>query len=108
MQYNSSYNKVFHVLNNNKITLKNILKALNIKDVKILSNEDLFEYIKSNKEKLGLINDITSKTLSTKKIDINSDFSNNYFNKLGLKWLKIDDEYIKKYISLGDTKNEKN
>lgn len=108
MQYNSSYNKVFHVLNNNKITLKNILKALNIKDVKILSNEDLFEYIKSNKEKFGLINDITSKTLSTKKIDINSDYSNNYFNKLGLKWLKIDDEYIKKYISLGDTKNEKN
>ena len=62
--------------------------------------------IKSNKEKIGLINDITSKSLSAKKIDINSDFSNNYFNKIGLEWLNIDDDYIKKYISLGDIKNE--
>lgn len=107
MRYESSYNKVFHVMNNNKITLKNILNALNIKDIKILSNRELFEYIKSNKEKIGLINDITSKSLSAKKIDINSDFSNNYFNKLGLEWLKIDNDYIKKYISLGDIRDEK-
>ena len=106
MQYETSYKKVFHVVNSNVITLKHILDALNIKDIKILSNKELYEYIKTNKEKLGLINDITSRTLSAKKIEINSDFSNSYFNKLGLEWLNIDKNYIKKYISLGDIKNE--
>lgn len=107
MQYESSYKNVFHVLNKNKITLKDIFNALKIKDIKILPSKELYEYIKSKTEKLGLINDITSKSLSTKKIEINSDFSNEYFNKLGLEWLIIDSSYIKKYISLGD-KNEEN
>ena len=106
MQYESSYNRIFHVMNNNKITLKNILGALNIKDIRILSNRELFEYIKSNKEKIGLINDITSKSLSTKGVEINSEFSDNYFNKLGLKWLTIDNDYIRKYISVGDINDE--
>lgn len=102
MQYDSSYNQIFHVLNNNTITLKDVLSALKIKDIKILSNSDLIKYVKSNKEGIGLINDITSSFLATSKIKINSNYSDNYFKKIGQEWLKIDNEYIKKYISLGD------
>lgn len=99
MQYQSSYGKVFHIVNNNKITLKDIISALNIENIKVLDKEKFYDTIKTSKNKLGLINDITSQNIFTQNININSDFTINYLNKLGLQWNKIDSKYIKKYIN---------
>lgn len=99
MQYQSSYGKVFHLVNKNTITLKEIISALNIKDIKVIEKDKFYDIIKKSNNKLGLINDITSKNVYQKNINVNSDFTINYLNNLGLQWNKIDSKYIRKYIN---------
>lgn len=98
LEYQSSYGKVFHIANNNKITLKNIIKALNISNIKIVTQEEFRNSIKNNKEIIGIINDITSNVIFGKNININSDFTQNYLNKLNLNWCNINNSYIRKYV----------
>lgn len=99
MQYKSSYNKVFHISNNNTISMKDIEDDLHIKSFKIVSEQDFLENVKKSQNKMGLINDLTNKTILEKNIDINSDFTVNYLSKLNLHWPKIDKNYVEKYIS---------
>lgn len=99
LQYQSSYGKVFHIENSNKITLGDIIKALNIKDIEIITQEEFIKTIKNSKELMGIINDVTGKAVLNKNININSDFTQNYLNKLNLHWCKTENSYIKKYIS---------
>lgn len=99
LQYQSSYGKVFHIENSNKITLGDIIKALNIKDIEIITQEEFIKTIKNSKELMGIINDVTGKAVLNKNININSDFTQNYLNKLNLHWCKTENSYIKKYVS---------
>ena len=99
MQYENSYNRVFHIINNNQITLKELLDNLNLEKVKIVTNQELKEAIKNEKDKLGLINDITNNTLISKFIKINSDESIKYLNNLNLEWKEIDKKYLQNTIT---------
>lgn len=102
MQYSTSYNKVFHIVNDKKVTLKTVLEKLRIEDFKVVTKQELMQHIKNSKNKLGIVNDITSKSLLIKNIEINSNFTKEYLSKLGLRWEDINEEYIKKYIMLGE------
>lgn len=99
MQYQSSYTKVFHIMNNNIITLKDIISALKLDNIELVDKEEFYKSIKSNKDNLGLINDIANKNILTQNININSSFTVNYLDKLGLHWNKIDKNYIRKYVN---------
>lgn len=99
MQYENSYNRVFHIINNNQITLKEVLSYIDLKDIEIVTNQELKQTIKLEKSKLGLINDITNNTLISKAITINSNDSIKYLNGLNLKWKNIDKKYLQKTIA---------
>ena len=99
MLYQNSYNKVFHIINNNTLTLKDIISALKIDNIEVLEKDKFYDIIKKNKDNLGLINDLTNRNMLNQNININSDFTVNYLNKLGLRWNKVDEDYIRKYIS---------
>ena len=107
IQYKSSYGKNFHVFNNNKVTFKEILNKLQIKDKKIVTKKEAIKQLKLSGDKMGIINDLTSNIVLNKNISINSDLTMEYMKKIGFKWPIINKEYIKKYVLLGDTKDEK-
>lgn len=107
MSYNSSYNKVFHLVNNNKITFKEMLNKLNVKEKEIITNKEVIKRLKLSEDKMGIINDITTNAVLTRNIIINSDLTLEYMKKANLKWPIIDKKYVKKYILLGDRKDEK-
>ncbi len=99
MQYENSYNRVFHIINNNQINLKQLLDNLNLKNLTVVSGQELKEIIKKEKNKLGLINDITNNASINKFIKINSDESIRYLNNLNLAWKKIDKKYLQNTIT---------
>lgn len=99
MQYENSYNRVFHIINNNQITLKEVLNYIDLENIEVVTNQELKQIMKTEKDKLGLINDITNNTLVSKVIKINSDESINYLNELNLKWNQIDKKYLRKTIA---------
>lgn len=97
-------NKIFHIFNNHTLqvsTLLELLKDYNY-DIKILSNADFLKYVSqspSNKNELGIINDITSKQLNVhNNIKINSDFTNKFMEHLNLTWPTINTSYILKFL----------
>lgn len=102
MQYKSSYNRVFHLINNNKITIKKVFDDIGIKHKEVISNKEAFERFKLDVNKLGLINDITNNSVLGPKLEIKTDITNTYLKKLNLEWPKITKTYIKKYLLSGD------
>lgn len=99
---------IFHVYNNNHITFSRLIDLFNKYGIKInILNESEFgkkiqDTLIDNKSNLsGIINDFgKNKRLSyTSKIKISNNITNKFLKKLSFKWPRIDQKYIKKYIS---------
>jgi len=97
-------NKIFHIYNNNTIRVSEILNIFKEQcyKFKILSNKDFIKFISttsSDKDKLGIINDITSQHLDAKNnIIIKSDFTKTFIEKLNINWPEITADYILKFL----------
>ena len=105
---NSSYQKVFHIYNNQEIKLVDLINQLKPENqkIKVVSDEKFYEYIKNKSDILGIINDLTSKSSYNSNIIMKNDFTINYMKNSHLSWPTIDKNYInkffKKYINKGD------
>ncbi len=100
---------VFHVYNNNHITLKDLVKifnhlGLNIdvvdtntfnQKIKKLSKNEISKNVLS-----GIINDFdeNKKLVYNTNIKIKNDFTNNYLKKIYFRWPKIGEKYLNKYV----------
>ena len=89
---------IYHIENNNKITIEEIISILNKLNYNIkLVNEETYKKeitrkLKNKNELVGLLeNDIGNN-------NVNSQKTINYLKKHEFEWNKIDKEYIKKYI----------
>lgn len=101
--YKSSYNKVFHIFNNNKVKLKDVIDYLNNINHKIdiINDYDFNSELKNIKEKedlLGIINDITNNNLFENTITVDCKFTIEYLKHYSLNWPKITKEYLDKYL----------
>lgn len=100
----NSDNKIFHIYNTNTIRVRDILDIFKQQgyNLKILSNKDFINFISStssNKDKLGIINDITSQHLNIENnIVIESDFTTNFMKELNIQWPTITTSYILKFL----------
>lgn len=109
VMFNSSYSKVFHIYHNHSlklIDLVNILRPSN-SEIKEVSDEEFYKYIKNKSDILGIINDLTSRGAKyNSNIIMNNDFTITYMQKANLYWPTIDQQYInkffKKYVNKGD------
>lgn len=105
LTYPSSYNKVFHICNNNIISVCDLLKFINSigKHIDIITDEQFsnFLYTLSVKDDaLGIINDVTSNMSdSTSNISLKSDFTITYLNKIGLNWPIVNLSYVEKFLN---------
>ena len=101
--YKSSYNKVFHILNNNKLKFGEILEYFNKLGyhIDIIPDDEFYRFLKKTNNKdniLGIINDITSDIITDdSNISINSDFTINCMKTINMSWPKIDDNYFRKF-----------
>lgn len=89
---------IYHIENNNKITIKEIVAILKKLNINIRSvdletyNKEIARNFQNKNELIGLLeNDIEN-------CNVNSEKSTNYLKELGFEWNNIDEEYIKKYI----------
>ena len=100
---------VFHLYNNNLIGIKKVLEILNTlgEEIRFVSDDEFKEKINLALKDPILKNDISgiitdldeNKLLNLINYIIpNCDFTNKYLQKIGFKWPKIDETYIKKYI----------
>lgn len=102
--YESSYGKVFHICNNNVITVKNLIEFLNKlgKHIDIVSDSEFNSFISNltvKDDALGIINDITSNFSGfNNNIDLKSNFTINYMKNLNLVWPSIDLNYLEKFL----------
>lgn len=107
----SKKNKVFHVYNNNFITLEDYTK--DIKDfgynLKIVTEEEFRKEILKilqDEKKKTILQNITSDLDNNynlnynSDIKLNSDFTIKYLNKCGFNWPIISKEYITEFIKL--------
>ena len=107
----SKKNRVFHVYNNNFITLENYIE--DIKEfgynLKITTEEDFKQEILKilqDENKKIIIQNITSDLDNNynlnynSDIKLNSDFTIKYLNKCGFCWPMISQEYITQFIKL--------
>ena len=113
---NKSYNNIYHVLNPDKLTfkdIKTIFKELNI-DIKFIRNDQMSKNLISNELSSNdenykwIINDIILHNV--KRISINSDKTQSVLKSLGFTWNFINNNYYKKvfeYILKGDVQNKK-
>lgn len=105
---NSSYQKIFHIYNNQEIKLVDLINQLKPENqkIKVVSDEEFYKYIKNKSDILGIINDLTSKSSYNSNIIMKNDFTINYMKNSHLSWPTIDKNYInkffKKYINKGD------
>src|SRR5699024_7962077 len=89
---------IYHIENNNKITIKEIVAILKKLNINIRSvdletyNKEIARNFQNKNELIGLLeNDIEN-------CNVNYEKSTNYLKELGFEWNNIDEEYIKKYI----------
>lgn len=105
LQYEDSYDKIFHISNYNTIkfaTLIDWLKSYNY-NIEVVDdaifNKKLLELKEKNQVLLGLINDITSNLiLDAKTIDVDSTYTKNVLEKHNLIWNVPDKNYFFKFI----------
>ena len=105
LKYKSSYGKVFHIYNNNCITVKELLSHITFlgKPIEIIPAKDFNSLIcglSSKEDALGIINDITSNLgkMDNNNIKLKCDFTINYITNLGLEWPIPNSVYIKKFL----------
>lgn len=112
LMYDSSYGKVFHIFNNNRISVSGIIEFLDNlgKHIEIVSNDEFNNFVSRIPMKdavLGIINDITSDlSKSLANVEVSSKFTISYLENYGLSWSNPNLDYLNKffgkYISGGD------
>lgn len=104
---NNSYNRIFHIYNNNHIYIKEFLDIFEklYKKISVVNEEEFINIIDSLIKKNDyivtfLLNDMdeNKKLVYDSNIKINGEFTNKYLEKLGFKWPIINEEYIKKFF----------
>lgn len=112
IQYDSSYCKIFHIFNNHKIKVLDIIKHLDTSGIKIeIVDDNIFNKIitssTTQNEILGIINDLTCKSSNALNIiNLKSDFTLKYMKNLNLNWSKIDKNYIVNFLTKYIKKDE--
>ncbi len=105
LNYSSSYGKVFHIYNNNTITVNTLLTYIETlgKHIEIVSDSDfnnLLLHLHEKEDALGIINDVTSNvTMQNTNIILNSDFTTQYIKNIGIQWPIIELDYIEKFLN---------
>lgn len=108
-KYNNPYT-IFHIFNNNYITFEKLVKVLKTFGIKINFIEDesfnkkVKEFSKNDETKhmlSGIINDFSknSEIKYVNNIKMQNSFTNKYLSKTMFKWPKINEKYIKKYVT---------
>lgn len=104
LKYESSYSKVFHIYNNNKVKISDIIEKLNSSglNIEVVSDSDFNKFIstyEASDEILGIVNDLTSNShLAIDTINVKSDFTLNYMKKIGLKWTPTTKNYMDMFL----------
>lgn len=108
IQYPNAENRIFHLFNQNHVTIKQFIKVLqNYKEFSIIKEDEFLNIIDSiSKTKLsekilsGIIKDFdTNKKIHYRSnVSVNNDFSNQYLEKLKFKWPIIDNKYLNEFI----------
>ncbi len=109
LTHKTSYNRIFHLHDNNRILIKDLLNIFEKKYFKINEistkefNQLINSLLKSNnssKYLSGLISDFDKEgNLNyVQKIQVVSEFSNSYLKKLNFMWPKIEELYIFKFL----------
>lgn len=116
MKYESSYPKVFHIFNEHRICVLDLLEDLKSSGVAIsvVPDDVFYNYVATTKMEeaiLGIINDLTSDYAKYHhNIDLREDFSLSYLSHYDLSWPILDATYVntffKKYIKGDDCTNE--
>ena len=110
IKYSNNTNRIFHVYNNNYISIRKMLKKakkLNNK-IMVLPEEEFKKKIENilNSDSYEMLNDILhdfDKNLHLNydfEIKVNSRFTNKYLARTGFKWHKITNIYLTKFIKL--------
>ena len=100
---------VFHLYNDTYITMKDFIDILKKYDInlKVVNYTEFNKIIKNallndNKKDIlsGIINELNldNNFEINSNIDILSEFSRMFLNRIDFNWSKIDNKYIKKYI----------
>lgn len=97
MQYNSSYNKVFHIINNNTVNLKKLFSSLNLNEVE---DKKFLNILKNSNNNFGLINDITNNISLKPNVVVDSSYTLKYLLNLNIKWPTISTDYLNNFINL--------
>ena len=109
MQSDPDFN-VFHIFNNKLISFSNLIDFINNLGIKLdfVSDKKFSDTVtyflndpKLKNEISGIVTDLDSNKLFKLNANIllDVDFSVSYLQKLGFEWPKIDEDYIKKYIT---------
>lgn len=109
MKHPTKLNRIFHLYDHNHVNISDFINELiNYIPFKVVSNDDfidkinnIFKETNSNKILSGILRDFDSdkKLVYESKVKLNSDFTIEYLSKIGFKWPKIDDCYIKKFLT---------
>ena len=116
MKYFNIKHNVYHIYNNNHVTIKefiNVLEELGIK-ITILNDNDFSDIIReiSNSDGRdvlsGIINDLNKDNVLdyNTNVEIKNDYTNNFLEKIGFIWPKITKEYLINYIKKLNKKEE--
>ena len=98
---NNNINNVYHIYNQNELTLEQIVNFLNVYglDIKFIDNKKSIEVLEENFDKINLSTYIYE-ILNSRSMENNIKFSNPYtlqvFQNIGFKWSHIDKNYFKK------------
>lgn len=104
LQYESTYGKVFHIFNNNRINVSGILEYLENfgKHIDIIPTEEFNDFISKFPMKsavLGIINDITSNIAKFQNnVKLKNDFTVSYMKQYDLNWSMPDIDYLNKFL----------
>ncbi len=102
--YECSYGKVFHIFNNNRISVLGIIEFLDSlgKHIDIVSSKEFNSYVSQIPIKdavLGVINDVTSDlSKSHANVEISSAFTESYMQNYGLSWSSPNLDYLSKFL----------
>lgn len=106
-----SRDRVFHLYNHNKLSVKALIESLNdlSMDIEILDNQKFDDFVKEisgsskrQKSLAGIINDLQQRNgvLNYRfPIEPDSKITREFIRKYGLEWPEIDPTYIKKIVA---------
>ncbi len=110
LQNNIKDFSVYHLYNNHSMYLKDFVAILNTENIKLEFVEakkfkSMIKKVLDNPEAQndlsGIINDLneTYDLIYEKDVDLNSNLTQFFLQRLGFEWPKLDENYIEKYIN---------